>query len=59
MVNTIKEQTHELYDLNIVRTRFPFSYNNSMNVVLVQEIARYNGLIKVMHSSLEALSLAL
>ena len=30
-----------------------------MNVVLVQEVLRFNGLLMVIHSSLHALSLAL
>ena len=59
MIKGIRERTRGVFDLEAARARFPFSYRNSMSVVLVQEIARYNGLLRVLHSSLEALSLAL
>jgi len=46
-------------DVEAVRKRFPFRYEASMNVVLVQEAARYNRLLVTAHESLDALNLAL
>ncbi|RKP19768.1 dynein heavy chain, partial [Rozella allomycis CSF55] len=40
------------FNIDLVQRKFPISYNNSMNTVLVQEMIRYNKLISVIHSSL-------
>lgn len=38
---------------------YPVSYNESMNTVLTQELQRFNGLIKIVRSSLKDLKLAM
>ena len=59
MIQGLQEKVRTLFDVAAVRTKFPFAYTKSMNVVLVQEVARYNTLLEVVHASLEALILAL
>ena len=59
MIQGLQEKVRTLFDVAAVRTKFPFAYTESMNVVLVQEVARYNTLLEVVHASLEALILAL
>ena len=59
MIQGLQEKVRALFDVTAVRTKFPFAYTKSMNVVLVQEVARYNTLLEVVHASLEALILAL
>jgi dynein heavy chain len=59
MIAGIQEKVRPLFDIEAIRAKFPFAYTKSMNVVLVQEIARYNSLLEVIHSSSEALALAL
>jgi len=34
------------YNIEAVKTKYPISYNDSMNTVLIQELIRYNKLIK-------------
>lgn len=43
------------FDAESIALRYPVQYSNSMNVVLVQEVIRYNGLLSVMRSSLQLL----
>jgi dynein heavy chain len=38
---------------------YPVSYNESMNTVLTQELQRFNGLIKIVRSSLKDIKLAM
>ena len=45
-------------DLVPVRRKYPVDYNESMNTVLVQEITRYNGMLRVMNIGLQDLALA-
>lgn len=59
MVNNIKGKVRGLFDVRAIRSKFPFRYDGSMNVVLVQEASRYNRLLAVIHTSLDALVLAL
>lgn len=59
MSQGLQEKVRAPFDVTAVRTKFPFAYTKSMNVVLVQEVARYNTLLEVVHASLEALILAL
>ena len=47
-----------MYDLEAVQRRWPVCYEQSLNTVLVQEMARFNGLLKVMRDSLRAIDLA-
>lgn len=59
MIQGLQEKVRAQFDVTAVRAKFPFAYTKSMNVVLVQEVARYNTLLEVVHASLEALILAL
>ena len=49
----------EAFDVNEIMKLYPVSYNESMNTVLTQELQRFNGLIKIVRSSLKDLRLAL
>jgi len=40
------------WNVEKVQEKFPAMYEESMNTVLIQELGRFNGLIKVIHSSL-------
>jgi dynein heavy chain len=45
----IESKTPEVFDIEAVKKRYsPEDYNESMNTVLVQELIRYNGLLKLM-----------
>lgn len=59
MIQALRSKIRGLFDVEAIRKRFPFRYEASMNVVLVQEAARYNRLLAIAHESLEALNLAL
>lgn len=59
MIQGLQAKVRALFAVAAVRAKFPFAYTRSMNVVLVQEVARYNTLLEVVHASLEALILAL
>jgi hypothetical protein len=47
------------FDIEEVGSRFPVTYGQSLNVVLVQEMARYNKLCAVIRDSLRSMSGAL
>lgn len=47
------------FDLEAVSARFPQSYQESLNTVLVQEMARYNKLCGVLRDSLRSIAAAL
>jgi dynein heavy chain len=59
MIETVREKIRQPFKINEVAKKFPFKHEESMNSVLVQELARYNGLIEAIHSSLEILELTL
>ena len=48
----------QMFDLEAVQRRWPVLCEQSLNTVLVQEMARFNGLLKVMRESLKAIDLA-
>jgi len=47
------------FDSVAIRRKFAFTYENSMNVVLVQEVSRYNRLLVALHASLKVLTMTL
>ena len=55
MTIEILDMIREPYKIKEVEAIYPFRYEESMNSVLLQELARYNKLIEVMKSSLQTL----
>jgi dynein heavy chain len=47
------------FDVEMVMEKFPVSYTESMNTVLVQEMERFNKLLNTMHNDLKTLLKAL
>lgn len=45
MAEDIRSQVREPYKIKEVEKKFPFEYKESMNSVLLQELARFNTLI--------------
>ena len=43
----------KLFDVELVQEKYPTRYDESNNTVLQQECIRYNGLLEVMHKSLD------
>lgn len=48
----VQGKTPELFDIEEISKKYPTLYEESMNTVLVQELIRYNRLLKVMQESL-------
>ena len=48
----VRSKIRHHYKINEVSKRFPFRHDESMNSVLIQELARFNNLIEAVHSSL-------
>lgn len=48
----VESKTPELFDVEVISREYPTLYEESMNTVLVQELIRYNRLLKVMLESL-------
>lgn len=55
MTERILEQIREPFLIKEVERNYPFLYEESMNSVLLQELARYNKLIETIRSSLRTL----
>ena len=55
----IKSRLPPMFDYEAASAKYPVTYKESMNTVLVQEIIRYNRLLSIMHSSLPDLLKAL
>jgi dynein heavy chain len=55
MANEILYSIREQFKIKEVEKKFPFKYEESMNSVLLQELARFNTLIEVIKSSLQTL----
>lgn len=51
----ILEGIREPFKIKDVERRYPFKYEESMNAVLLQELARYNSLIETIRASLDVL----
>lgn len=54
----IYERLPELFDLEEAQRLHPASYSESMNTVLIQEMERYNKLLKEMRNSMTMLEKA-
>ena len=59
MTQDILTQIREPFKIKEVEKKFPFRYEESMNAVIVQELARFNKLIETIHASLNTLELTL
>merc|ERR1712176_1211096 len=55
MTQDILAQVREPFKIKEVEKRFPFKYEESMNSVLLQELARFNSLIEVIKETLNTL----
>jgi len=55
MANEILVQIREPFKIKEVEKKYPFKYGESMNSVLLQELARFNDLIDTVKTSLEIL----
>ncbi|KAL0205536.1 hypothetical protein P9112_000843 [Eukaryota sp. TZLM1-RC] len=59
IISTILDNLHPLFDAELIAEKYPIKYEESMNSVLNQEVARYNKLLAVMFSTLKELKKAL
>ena len=48
----VQSKTPEVFPLYEIQKKYPTSYEESMNTVLVQEVIRYNRLLAVMKQNL-------
>jgi dynein heavy chain len=51
MLEDILNQLREPFKIKDVEKRYPFKYEESMNSVLLQELARFNNLLERINSS--------
>ncbi|KAG1698535.1 Dynein heavy chain 7, axonemal [Nymphon striatum] len=59
IISNISEQLPEEFDIDAAIAKYPIKYEESMNTVLVQELERFNRLLKVIKLSLETLKKAI
>lgn len=59
MTNDVLKMIREPFKINEVQKKYPFKYEESMNSVLLQELARFNKLIETIKQSLKTLQLTL
>jgi len=55
MITDILSGVREPFKIKEIERKFPFTYEESMNAVLLQELARYNTLIETIRSSLDVM----
>ena len=55
MAYEILSQIREPFNIKEVEIKYPFKYEESMNSVLLQELARYNSLIEEIKSSINTM----
>lgn len=55
MIQDLIQQLPENFDLDLAEERFPISYLNPLNTVLVQEMGRYNRLVDTIRVNLSSL----
>lgn len=55
----IKARMPALFECDAIQMMYPVRYDESMNTVLVQELEKFNRLLKVVHSSTKEVQLAL
>ena len=53
IINIILQKLEKKFDVPKARAKFPYDFNKSINVVLIQELTKYNILIDFIISSLE------
>ncbi|XP_015126095.2 dynein heavy chain 12, axonemal [Diachasma alloeum] len=58
MKRDIYNRLPELFDIEEAQKKYPVSYMESMNTVLIQEMERYNTLLRMMRGSLQMLEKA-
>jgi dynein heavy chain len=58
-VEQIRAKVPKVFNLEAISKKFPTRYEESMNTVLVQEIIRYNRLLKTIHTTLDDMLKAL
>lgn len=59
MANEMLGRMPKLFDLEMVKIKYPLTYQNSMNTVLHQEVQKFNLLNKTITQSLKDLLLVL
>jgi dynein heavy chain len=59
MTQDILDTIREPFKIKEVEKKYPFTYEESMNSVLLQELARYNTLIETIRESLKVLIMTL
>ncbi len=59
IVEFVESRTPRVFDFDSIFKKYPTSYEESMNTVLVQEVIRYNRLLEVMKESLVNIKKAL
>merc|ERR1712079_138992 len=55
MTESILDGVREPFKIKEIERKYPFDYEESMNSVLLQELARYNALIETIKSTLNTL----
>jgi dynein heavy chain, axonemal len=59
IISDIEKKRPAAFDIDEIKKKFPTDYNESMNTVLMQEVIRYNVLLKTMKKSIKTLIKAL